>query len=210
MGFGNRIKTTYVNVLDGKISIRVEKGTPGSINRINKKGKEVSELRYDEYTGHLVGFSHRNNPHGGIDFLIDLEDSGNRVQVQVPWDSRYTKTFLNCCHNLNIREPITFRPYKFPSEEDPTRMITGWTMAQGRQKIAPKFAKEQLPRFKEVVFKGKKVWDDTEHMGFLWDAAYSWALKAGLFNTLPEQTEPTGQDHDGSGNPIDDLPPEFE
>ena len=205
MGFQQIPKTIYSNVLDGKMSIRVQAGTPGAITRINKKGAQVHELRYDQLTGDLVGFSHRTGEFG-IEFLIDLEDEGKRYQIQVPWDSRYTKEFLKCCPKFNLNLPLSFRPYRFQDEQKADRFINGWVIYQNGNRVPSAYDPAILPRFEEVTFKGKKVWDDSKHMNFLWDRGYAWALKAGLFNTVAEASDRTEVD---PSDAMDAIPPEY-
>jgi hypothetical protein len=209
MGLSNREHTTYVNVLDGQISIRAKEGAPGAIKRENKNGKIVWEMRYDQIEGFLVGFSHRTNPYKSVDFLIDLEDGGRRYQLQVPWSSSHTKEFLNCCYSINLKKPVTFRPYKFKPDDQPDKVKSGWTIHQSDMRLPRRYtkdSKEKMPDMVKTKFKGVEQWDDTDQMEFLWGKAYSWASNAGLFNTLPEQpSEPAGESQDYP----DDLPPDF-
>lgn len=194
MGLESRQLKTYVNVLDGKMSIKVRPGTPGAVSRENKKKVIVHEMRYDQISGYLTGFNHRQGGFG-TELLIELEDNGTNYQVQVPWSSRHTKCFLVTCPNIDIKKPITIRPYKFEDEKVKGKFISGMTILQDGQKLVPAFAKERIPpmtklvdqRGRPVLINGVQPWNDQDQMAFLWDHANSWATKAGLFNTLPEE-----------------------
>ena len=205
MGFQQVPKNRYINVLDGKMSIKVQAGTPGAISRINKNGKQVHEMRYDQFTGDLVGFSHRTGEFG-IQFLIDLEDEGNRYQIEIPWDSRHTKEFLKCCPKFNLELPVTFRPYRFEDETKADRFISGWIILQNGIRVPSAYDPALLPRFEKMSYKGKEVWDDSKHMNFLWDRGYAWALQAGLFNTVAEGHDKAEVD---PSDAMDAIPPEY-
>lgn len=210
MGLQNRELKTYVNILDGKMSIKVRPGTPGALQRENKKKAIVHELRYDQISGFLTGFNHRTGEFG-VEFLIDLLDDGTAYQIQVPWSSRHTKCFLVSCPNIDLKLPVTIRPYKFEPPDKKGKSISGLNVIQAGQKLPPAWAKERIPpmvklldiRGRPVLENGIQKWDSSDQMSFLWDSANSWATKAGLFNTLPEEAHQEAQPQE------DDLPEDF-
>jgi hypothetical protein len=55
-------------------------------------------------------------------------------------------------------------------KNDPTKTITGVTLYQDGNKIAPYYTKEDpngLPQMQKIKVKGKEQWDDSDMMAFL-------------------------------------------
>ena len=72
-------------------------------------------------------------------------------------------------------------PWAMKDKNDPTKTITGVTLYQDGNKIAPYYTKEDpngLPQMKKIKVKGKEQWDDSDMMAYLENIATS------IFTTL--------------------------
>lgn len=77
MSFGVNDYRKYFTIYNGKFSINVPKGTPGSVTRINKVGREVSEIYKDFFVGKLVNIRTKTSEKYGKSWEFDLRDSGD-------------------------------------------------------------------------------------------------------------------------------------
>jgi len=192
LGFSERKR--YIGIFNGRIAVRVKEHTEGAIRRVNKLQKEVWELHYDIYEGVVTNILKEVEAKFGPRLVIECDHSD---VLQVPWSSRYTKSFLACVPNLELDAPVTFRPYRFTPDDKPDKVINGWTIMQGKSKVPEAYDRTELPDLKQVIVKGAPVWDDTELLDFLWrEAMKVWSAKihgtsvpAALSETLEAATD---------------------
>jgi len=78
------------SVVNGKWTKRVEAGTVGAIQRVNKKGNEVYELGFTTLSGHLISGNLEQSDFGWS-AKVTLHDraDGNDYIVTLPIDSKY-------------------------------------------------------------------------------------------------------------------------
>lgn len=202
MGFSQHTPKQYIRIFNGNFAVRVPKGTPGSVNRVNKQGKEVTEIYHNRFSGNLKFFTIADSTNSayGKEFMIELTDNGREYVITVPLSSRYANQFLSCVHNIDPKVPIMFAPWRIEKKEKSGSFASGWTLYQGPEhslvKITPKYTKDtpELPKLKQVTYKGATVWDDTDQLNFLWAKALDWGVEHGLFappaTETPEAPEP--------------------
>jgi hypothetical protein len=76
--------------------------------------------------------------------------------------------------NIDLSKEIRFMPWAMKDKNDPTKTITGITMYQDGEKLAPYYTKEDpkgLPQMVKIKVKGKEQWDDSDMMSYLEEMA---------------------------------------
>lgn len=166
-GLGNREGGKYININSaGKFSQRVSKDTEGSVSRINKEGKEVSELFFDFFEGILVDINTKDSPYGkNWEFVFDAD--GEKYTLQLSYSNSYAKNILKMIQNLDLSKPFKLTP---KAEMVEGKNKTSLFINQNDVAIKHSYTKDSpngLPPMVEKKVKGQKVWDDTEALEFL-------------------------------------------
>jgi hypothetical protein len=165
---GNRQNHTYLGIMGGKIVQKVPEGTDGAVQRINKSGVTVHEVRYDFVGGILREIGVSNNSEYGSQWLFTLQDGTETYCLQVSENSRALTSLLFALPNCDLKKPIAVYPYDFTDAEGKNR--SGVTLKQDDKKIAWFFTRENpqgLPELQQVTLDGKETWDSSERMKFL-------------------------------------------
>lgn len=190
MGFneGGGAKT-YLNISEGKISVKVPEGTEKAVKCSNKdQTKTWWELRYPSFTGKIVGIKKRipENPTFGAQLCIEIEDDLENYELQMPWSSGYSTGFFLAMPNIKFSEPVTIAPWmKIVDNKKKTSLfITN----HGEQKSAAWFWTKDnpgdCPQMVQIKVKGNMVWDDSARQEFF----EKWIEKnlSGIFNPQPK------------------------
>lgn len=175
MGLGNGANSTYLGIIDGKITLKVDKDTPDAVQRINKDGKIVWETRHGYIEGVLKKIDISTNTYNGAEiksWLLTLEDKGKRYILQIGYDSRYATSLLFSLCNpvVDFEQPIKISPWM---KMDGDKKKTACFLSQGEGKdnnIDWFFTKEEprgMPEWTKQKIKGKDVWDNYDAMIFL-------------------------------------------
>lgn len=167
----------YLSIADGKLVRSFKEANAATKQRITKTGKVVHEQHFDSIVGIITGITKKTNDYG--DWLeVSMADGEEQYNVSMQFSSRYSSSLLKFIPGLNITNPVKIMPWSMTDKKDATKKVTGITVWQndgnGWVKINPFFTKDDpkgLPQMKQVTVKGKTVWDDTDMMQFLFDAA---------------------------------------
>lgn len=165
---------TYLKISQGRIAKRCQETDHGAIKCTNKEGNRVwFEQRFTSISGHIRNVFTRDHDYGK-DLCIDILDGSDRYQLQMPYDSKYTKGFLRCLPNIDISREIYFTPWmKEVVENGATIKKTALYLSYGQgdeNKIDWYWTKDNpmgLPSMVQTKYKGKDVWDDTEQLAYL-------------------------------------------
>jgi hypothetical protein len=158
---------TYVSVIDGKFTIRAEKSTPKAKERQNKNGVLVYELQFDTISGMLENVLDQKteNQYGTFrNIVLIIRDNSELYNVSIPYSSRESKGILMRLPHADLSKQIKF---KIAKKDHAFTWIT-----QNDSTIPLKWTKEnpgELPGMVEVEIKGKKTFDDTLQMKYLFD-----------------------------------------
>ena len=158
---------TYVSVIDGKFTIRAEKSTPKAKERQNKNGILVYELQFDTISGMLenVFDQKTENQYGTFrNIVFVIRDNSELYNVAMPYSSRESKGILMRLPNADLKKQIKF---KIAKKEHAFTWLT-----QNDLTVPSKWTKDnpgELPKMVEVEIKGKKTFDDTLQMKYLFD-----------------------------------------
>jgi hypothetical protein len=161
--------TTYLSVADGNLVRQHKQANAQTTERLTKTGKLVFEERFKDLTAKLDGIDTRENDYGK-QWQLKFQDQGDYYVVSLPYSSRYASSFLKVLPNLDLSKEVRFMPWAMKDKNDPTKTITGITMYQDGEKLAPYYTKEDpkgLPQMVKIKVKGKEQWDDSDMMSFL-------------------------------------------
>lgn len=156
----------YLSIGEGKITRRVKEPTGRSRERINKNGVTVHEEHYPAVEGIITDISVKDGDYGK-QWIVKLEDDGDEYQLQMPYSSGYSASFLKALPNVDLSKKVRLTP-KLTIEGDKKR--TTLFIKQEGKAVKWAFTKENpqgIPQLRQIKVKGVTQWDDTDVMEFL-------------------------------------------
>lgn len=183
--------TTYLSVADGNLVRQHKQATERTTERITKTGKLVFEEKFKDLTGKLTNLDTRENDYGK-QWQLTFKDGEDTYIVSLPFSSRYASSFLKALPNLQLGKEVRFMPWAMKDKLDATKTITGITLYQEGNKLAPAYTKEEpngLPQMVKIKVKGKEQWDDSAMMEFLEQMAYKLFADQNDNNLIPDLAE---------------------
>jgi hypothetical protein len=163
------VNTIYLNVADGNLVRQHKQPNERTSERLTKTGKLVYEERFKDLTAKLETINTRTNDYG-TQWQLHFTDGDDSYVVSLPYSSRYASSFLKALPNVDVNKVLRFMPWAMKDKLDATKTITGITLYQDGEKIAPAYTKENpngLPQMTKIKVKGKEQWDDSDMMQFL-------------------------------------------
>lgn len=198
---GNENKVSnYYSVSNGKIVRSFGGNRPEGIQtteRVNKNGNTVYEQMFDFIRGRVVGATLKAHEEYGDNIELTIYDGIEKANLQIKFDSAYGRSFLYKIPNCNFENEITIKPYSFVDKET-GKNVLGLFILDPIEKVPNFYTKDKpngLPPMKEVTFKGKKTWDNTDQIKFLKERFEEFCKSF-------SKTPPSG----GDENQSDDLP----
>ena len=165
---------TYLSVSDGNIVRQHKTANDRTTERVTKTGKLVFEERFKDLTGFITNVNTRENDYGK-QWQLTFTDGPDTYIVSMPFSSRYASSFLKAVPNIDATKPLRFMPWAMKDKNDVSKTVTGVTMYQDGNKIAPAFTRDEpngLPQMEKIKVKGKEQWDDSAMMEFLEQMIY--------------------------------------
>jgi len=226
----NYEKKRYASIVEGKFSIKGKEGDQDENEKYTvmrkyadkQTGEEkvLWEWVYPAIEGEVVNISCEKGKFGST-YNIDITDMGEKIQVQVPVDSKYGTNLAVKVPNIKKGQRLRFTPYDYESK-DKTNDFNGKPIRYSGITITPYgekpskenkgdqikayFTEENLngmPARPSGVSEGKYKIYQIEKQEFLKEVVEQWASKQ-VFQE-PQQTENDGgMTVDTSGS--DDLP----
>ena len=187
MGLENREGGKYISIFNGKFTQRVQEGTPGAIERVNKNGKVVHEKFYDSFTAKLVNIKIGDSPYGK-QWTFSFRDNGEVYHLNLGYSNGFAKQFVKMLPNIDLSKEMKISPSV--KEVDGQKKSSLFVNQDGIA-IKHAFTKDNpngLPTMEEITVKGNKVWDDTKQMAFLEEMVYEKILPK-----LPKDTSSAPQ-----------------
>lgn len=163
------VNTTYLSVADGNLVRQHKQANERTAERLTKTGKLVYEERFKDLTAKLDGITTRENDYGK-QWQLRFQDQGDYYVISLPYSSRYASSFLKALPNIDLSKEVRFMPWAMKDKNDPTKTVTGITLYQDGEKVAPYYTKEDpkgLPQMVKIKVKGKEQWDDSDMMSYL-------------------------------------------
>lgn len=182
MGFEERgDRVPYLQIVDGMI-VRQHKTQAEDLTAVpftKKDGGVVYRRPFTSITMLVTGIAIGSSTFNGVKeekgqwkvSLVD-QDDGQVYILTMPYSSSYSKSFLNAAASIeDFSKPIRIMPWKMAREDAPDKYNLGVSLRVfpygDQNKVPGKYSwKEDVPKMKSVVFKGKEQWDDTEQMEF--------------------------------------------
>lgn len=208
-GTRNRVGS-YYNVSMGKIVKPLGKEAPenmeGVTERVNAKGVTVYEIHSDYIVGKLVGLELRQPDEGKEEFGAELfltlkHSSGKMAILRMKWDSAYGRCFMLTIPNIDLSREFELEPYQYLNQKK-GKKVSGLNLFQdGEQKewaYGTKANPGGMPQLKEITYKGKKTWDNTEQLAFLEGKLKELIQEVKDLNAAQPNgnLEPSDEDHD--------------
>jgi hypothetical protein len=184
--------TTYLSVADGNLVRQHKQATERTTERLTKTGKLVFEERFKDLTAKLENITTRTNEYG-TQWQLEFTDGDATYIVSLPYSSRYSSSFLKALPNVDVSKELRFMPWAMKDKQDATKTITGVTLYQDGEKIAPAYTKENpngLPQMVKIKVKGKEQWDDSDMMQFLEQMAFKLFADANDNNPVLDEETP--------------------
>ena len=102
---------TTLNIVGGKFTMRVEKGTDGAESRTLTKGKnegmEVWELKYKALSGFIVGAEITEGQYPSAEIRIADFRANDFYTIRLPLESRYLYTFIKALPNIDTSSEVS-------------------------------------------------------------------------------------------------------
>jgi len=186
------VNTTYLSVADGNLVRQHKQANERTTERLTKTGKLVFEERFKDLTAKLQNITTRTNDYG-TQWQLEFTDGDATYIVSLPYSSRYSSSFLKSLPNVDVSKELRFMPWAMKDKQDATKTITGVTLYQDGEKIAPAYTKENpngLPQMVKIKVKGKEQWDDSDMMQFLEQMAFKLFADANDNNPVLDEETP--------------------
>lgn len=167
MGLGNKEHANFISILGGKFCRRVQEGTEGAVSRVNKIGKTVHEMFYDNFTGVLTDIRIKESADYGKSWEFVFDVNGEAYIIQVSYSNSYAKAFLKMLPNIDLSQKISLTPSLKEVDGKPQSSLF---VKQNGQNIKHAYTKDNpngMPSMKQIKVKGNDVWDDTDILVFL-------------------------------------------
>lgn len=105
----------YWNIIDGHFAKRVDKGTPGARERMNKNGEVVYEVLVNELSGVIDEVRVKDTQYG-VQLVLALkytgEDGSATHVINIPQGSSAFTTVCNRILSADLNEPIVIGVFK--------------------------------------------------------------------------------------------------
>jgi len=167
MGFKDKSSKKYFNILGGRFAVRVADGTPGSEQRINKVGAEVSEIFHNSFEGKLTGITTSEHDEYGKSWNFDFIADGEEFTLKMSYSNSLAVAFLKMLPNIDVSEEFELSPsQKLVDGKNRSSLFIN----QGGATIKHAYTRSEpngMPDLEEIVVSGKKTWDDTKRLAFL-------------------------------------------
>lgn len=198
MGLGNSGSgKTYVQVVDGKLAIRTNKGADGAVERVLTKGVNEGKLIYEQHfqfiDGKITGLTYEVKPVFGASIKVEIDD---KYIVSVPFKSSMKRNLVSQLPNIDFSLPL--RINVFLDKENAKKNVM--LVYQNNEMV--KFAHTKtdpngLPQPVETIILGEKKLDYTKVEEFLYNVLMAQIARFNEENGIEVEAveeEPNGED----------------
>lgn len=123
--------TPFLSVVGGKLVQKVEAGTPGAKERVNKLGNTVTEIAFSAWRGIVKGWSIIDSDYGRT-LHVNFDD------VTLSLSGKGQTEFIKKFASADKEKEITVKPYDFVTDEGKRK--SGLTMLQDGEKLKDFFS----------------------------------------------------------------------
>ena len=154
MGLGTKSSggKTYVKTFEAMLVIKTTKDDPEAIKRINKKGDEVYERRYNSLSGFITGIDVVKSDYGN-QLEISLLDGTDSYELTLPAVGGHAFNFYLRMENIDFKKDVEFAMWSFDNPY--------FAVMQDGKLINRRYPKEDVPMWEKKELNGDLVWDKT-------------------------------------------------
>ena len=166
MGLETREGGNFITILGGKFCQRVQEGTEGSFERVNKIGKTVHEKFYDNFTGHLMDIKIKDSDYGKT-WNFSFQDTAEIYTLQLSYSNSFSTALLKMLPNIDLAQEMKLSP---SVKEVDGKNKSSLFINQGGVALKHAYTRENpngMPDMEQVTIKGVLQWDDTKRLAFL-------------------------------------------
>jgi hypothetical protein len=167
MGAVQQTNAIYLTISNGQLTRRFNSPTKTSKERVNKKGTTVHEEFYKGWKGRITGIAIQEHKEYGKFWNVTITDEQGDAIIQMNYSSGYSAAFLKTLPNIDLKSDIVFSPsMKIEGDKKKATVF----ISQHGKPIKWAYTKDDpkgLPELKQVKFKNKVSWDDSDIMEFL-------------------------------------------
>jgi len=143
---------TYIKTFESMFVTKTSKDDPEAIKRINKKGDEVYERRYNSLSGFITGIDVVKSDYGN-QLEISLLDGTNSYELTLPAVGGHAFNFYLRMENIDFQKDVEFAMWSFDNPY--------FAVIQDGNLIDRRYPKEDVPMWEKKELNGDVVWDKT-------------------------------------------------
>ncbi len=212
MALENRTEGNFITILGGKFCQRVQAGTPGAKERVNKVGKLVHEKFYDSFTGKLVGIKTQDGEYGKS-WIFSFKDGGEIYNLQLSYSNSFATAFLKMLPNVDLTKEMKVMPSTKVGDDGKNK--SSLFINQEGVPLKHAYTRDNpngMPDMEQVKVKGQLVWDDSKRLAFLEEMVNTQIIPK--LEGVPESAVPAqsqaDKDFDAVGETIEKVDPDAE
>ncbi len=166
---------SYLQVIGGKLTKKVDENTPGAESRKNKNEVVVWELKYDILTDCIYQDLQFEDSDYGEQLKLEVMSDGDLYVISIPLESRYGNSLMWKLPFIDVEKKFSISPYDF--EPEPGKKMVGFSIVQGNTKVESGYDTEnQVPPVGvSEDRKGNPVYDYTKRQNWLAAELEKWA-----------------------------------
>ena len=166
MGLETREPGNYITILSGKFCQRVQHGTEGAVERVNKIGNTVHEKYYPAFVGKLIDIKVQDGNYGKT-WNFYFQDKGEIYILQLSYSNSFSTAFLKMLPNIDLSKEMKVSP---SVKEVDGKNRSSLFVNQDGKAMKHAYTRENpngMPDMEQVQVNGQLVWDDTKRLVFL-------------------------------------------
>ena len=190
MGLGNMGNgKVYVQIVDGKLAIRVSQTTEGAVSRVLSKGVNEGKLIYEQHfqfiDGKITNLTYETKPVFGASIKVEID---NKYIVSVPFKSSMKRNLVSQLPNIDYASPIRINVFLDKENSKKNVML----IYQNNEMIKFEYTKADpkgMPQPAEILVLGEKKLDYSKVEEFLYDALQSQIARFNEENGIEVEAE---------------------
>lgn len=165
--------STYYRVVDGKLFVKAKDGEPVEETYVDAKDREYRGRFPAALEGYLVGiriasseFEGKRTEKAQWQFL--LKDGDESYTLTMHYESDYAQRAINALANVkDFGTKLRFSPWMINDKGKSYRGVSIYAPPYTKEaRVMPKYDKESIPKWREVVVSGKTMWDKSDALAF--------------------------------------------
>lgn len=154
---------------NAKLAKKATENTPNAVKSVYDAGtpneKTVWQIEYSTIKGYITDLFYQSHPQYGDSLNIVIDNEG---VIKLKVGSRYYYSFVKALPNIDLKQKLRFAPWK-KEVDGKTKQALFVHYGDDKDAVKLAYTKENpngMPEMKQVTFKGKTEWDDTDMQVF--------------------------------------------